>query len=64
MERLVPLPPFSSEHSRLKMLKRNLAVYRLAFGQPRQQDLLDYLTREHTQVDPVALREMQLDLAP
>ena len=64
VERLVPLPPFSSEHSRLKMLKRNLAVYRLAFGQPRQQDLLDYLTSEKSGVDPVVLREAQLDLSP
>ena len=43
VERRVPILPFSREVARLAWLKRSLAVYRLAFGQPRQDDLLDYL---------------------
>ena len=35
--------PFSRETQRLEWLKRSLTVYRLAFGQPRQDDLLGYL---------------------
>ena len=35
--------PFSREIRRLEWLKRSLTVYRLAFGQPRQEDLLEYL---------------------
>ena len=35
--------PFSREATRLAWLKRSLTVYRLAFGQPRQDDLLEYL---------------------
>lgn len=43
VERRVPMLPFSREVRRLEWLKRSLTVYRLAFGQPRQEDLLEYL---------------------
>lgn len=43
VERRVPILPFSREAQRLDWLKRSLTVYRLAFGQPRQDDLLGYL---------------------
>ena len=43
VERRVPLLPLSREIAKLKRLKQMLAVYRLAFGQPRQEDLLAYL---------------------
>ncbi|HJW55334.1 MAG TPA: helicase C-terminal domain-containing protein [Burkholderiaceae bacterium] len=43
VERRVPMLPFSREVQRLGWLKRSLTVYRLAFGQPRQEDLLVYL---------------------
>ena len=35
--------PFSRESTRLGWLKRSLAIYRLAFGQPRQDDFLAWL---------------------
>ena len=35
--------PFSRERQRLPDLKASLAVYRLVFGQPRQEDLLAHL---------------------
>ena len=43
IERRVPLFPLSREHGQLRRLKRGLALYRLIFGQPRQQELLEYL---------------------
>ena len=64
VERLVPLPPFSSENARFKALKRNLAVYRLAFGQPRQEDLMEFLTDAQQEWDDQRLQELQLDLSP
>lgn len=64
VERLVPLPPFSSENGRFKALKRNLAVYRLAFGQPRQEDLIEFLTDARQDWDDQMLQELQLDLSP
>lgn len=43
IERWVPLLPFSREVQHLERLKRSLALYRLVFGQPRQEDLLAHL---------------------
>ena len=43
IERYVPALPLSKEVSRLTELKRSLALYRLVFGQPRQEDLIEYL---------------------
>jgi hypothetical protein len=45
IERRVPLLPFSREVQQLKRLKEYLALYRLVFGQPRQEDLLVHLSR-------------------
>lgn len=45
VERRVPLFPFSREHAQLARLKDRLAIYRLVFGQPRQEDLLTHLER-------------------
>jgi len=64
VERLVPLPPFSSENAKFKALKKSLAVYRLAFGQPRQEDLIEFLADARKDGDDQLLREMQLNLAP
>lgn len=47
IERLVPILPLSREVGKLKRLKRQLAVYRLAFGQARQEELVSYLG-DHT----------------
>jgi hypothetical protein len=43
VERRVPILPFSREIQRLEWLKRSLTVYRLASGQPRQDELLGYI---------------------
>lgn len=45
VERRVPLIPFSREVGQLHRLKQNLALYRLVFGQPRQEDLLAYISQ-------------------
>jgi hypothetical protein len=47
VERRVPMLPLSREVAQLRRLKQMLAIYRLAFGQPRQEDLLAYLS-DHT----------------
>ncbi len=65
IERRVPMLPFSRETTRLAWLKRSLAIYRLAFGQPRQDDLLAHLTRLIGEgVDPRDLEELQIKLQP
>jgi hypothetical protein len=65
VERRVPLLPYSREVRRLKWLKRSLTIYRLAFGQPRQQDLLDFLNEFATEASNTdSLADLQICLEP
>ncbi len=65
VERRVPLLPFSREVTRLAWLKRSLTIYRLAFGQPRQDDLLAHLARLVGEgVDPAEFEDLQIRLQP
>ena len=43
IERRVPNLPLSRDKNKLEALKRSLVLYRMVFGQPRQEDLLKYL---------------------
>jgi len=45
VERRIPMIPYSRETGKLNRLKQGLALYRLVFGQPRQEDLLAHLAR-------------------
>ena len=64
VERRVPLLPYSREMARLEWLKKSVAVYRLAFGQPRQDDLLSYLTDVETVMSSEELEALQIRLVP
>jgi hypothetical protein len=46
VQRRVPCLPLSSDRLHLEALRRSLAVYRMVFGQPRQDDLLAYLLEQ------------------
>ncbi|MEE2003364.1 helicase-related protein [Alkalimonas sp. MEB108] len=48
IERRIPILPFSKEVGKLKKLKQGLALYRMVFGQPRQEDLLFSLGQNGT----------------
>jgi hypothetical protein len=43
VQRCVPVLPLSKELERLEQLKRSLAIYRVVFGQPRQEELVRLL---------------------
>jgi hypothetical protein len=43
LERFVPYHPFSKDHKKYNRLKSTLALYRLTFGQPRQEELIQAL---------------------
>lgn len=59
IERYVPAMPLSRESVRYQRLLRTVAAYRLTLGQPRQEDLVRYLS------DGAADGEvLQIDLAP
>ncbi len=65
IERHVPALPLSQDASRLQRLKSSLAVYRMVFGQPRQDDLLDFLLEHYSdeilnEIAPL----LRIDLSP
>ena len=63
--RPVPVLPFSMESARLPQLRRSLAVYRLAFGQPRQEELVKFLgDRINPDHLPHWLSQLRIDLSP
>jgi len=65
IERRVPLFPLSRETFRLEDLKRSLALYRLVFGQPRQEELLRLLrSRVEGSVATDDLLRYRIDLTP
>jgi hypothetical protein len=65
IERRVPMFGLSREVSRLEDLKRSLALYRLVFGQPRQEELLRLLrSRLDGVTAPAALLSCRIDLTP
>ncbi len=65
IDRLVPILPFSRESARLPQLRKSLAIYRLAFGQPRQEELVEFLGDRVSQ-DHLSrwLSQLRIDLSP
>ena len=57
--------PLSREVERYARLRRSLALYRMVFGQPRQEDLLQFLM-SHLPPDEAERQaaELRLDLSP
>ena len=64
VQRRVPLLPFSREVDQFRRLVGSLAVYRLAFGQPRQQDLVEYLSRLREDAGELDLDQFRISLEP
>ena len=65
IDRLVPALPFSRETARLPRLRKSLAVYRLAFGQPRQEELVEFLgDRISPDQRERWLSQLRIDLSP
>ncbi|MFT6400308.1 MAG: hypothetical protein ACJAYU_005079, partial [Bradymonadia bacterium] len=61
IERHVLALPMSREVGQLSRLKQSVALYRLVFGQPRQEDLIEYLAGVD---DQSILDELRIDLSP
>jgi Helicase conserved C-terminal domain len=65
IERHVPALPFSREVERLYELRRALAIYRMVFGQSRQEDLIAYLLAEIPEDKRTEIvAKLQVDLSP
>jgi formylglycine-generating enzyme required for sulfatase activity len=65
IERIIPFYPFSRDRAKLSTILRTLAIYRLAFGQPRQSELIEHLLT-HLPEDRIgAVREkLMVNLSP
>lgn len=63
IERMVLMPPFSREIERYENLKKSLASYRLAFGQPRQDELIELFSGMSDEVVS-ELADLQISLRP
>ena len=46
IQRHTPVLPMSRDEQRMEALRRTLTVYRMVFGQPRQDDFLEFILRE------------------
>lgn len=64
IERHVPNLPLSRDVGRHQALKRSLALYRLAFGQARQDELVEYLASLGDDLGGVEMAQLSIDLAP
>jgi len=62
VERWVPNFPMSIDKIREERLKHQLALYRLAFGQPRQEDLIGILETRVAEGD--LIEDLRIDLRP
>jgi hypothetical protein len=65
IERHVPSLPLSRDSAREQRLRASLAVYRMVFGQPRQDDLVAYLLERVPAAEREKLaQELRIDLSP
>lgn len=65
IERYVPVLPLSREIEQLEQLKKSLALYRMVFGQPRQEDLLAWIEdRIPPDEREAMMAAMRIDLTP
>ena len=65
IRRHAPVLPLSRDENRLQNLRKSLAIYRMVFGQPRQQDLLEFVLREiPSDRQDQLVRDLTVDLRP
>lgn len=65
IERHVPVLPFSRDAAALPRLRKTLAAYRLAFGQPRQEELVEFLGADRWDAELIQLAaRLRIDLTP
>ncbi|CAN7773309.1 helicase-related protein [Cupriavidus necator] len=65
VERRVFTMPYSKEEQRYRRVQKSLVLYRMVFGQPRQDDLLEHLVRQFGEHQARKLTQRwRVDLAP
>jgi len=66
IERIIPMYPFSRDQGKLDKILKTLAIYRLAFGQPRQVELIEHLLAKDFSPQEIGLirQKLLIDLNP
>ena len=64
IQRRIMALPLSRDEERWAQLQDALALYRLAFGQPRQEDMLAALQRRGISSQPDQIADLRIDLRP
>jgi hypothetical protein len=64
IERHLLVPPYTRDASILPHLLDSTAMYRIAFGQPRQEELLRALAAKLTDTQRTELLRIRVDLTP
>ena len=64
IQRRIMTLPLSRDRERWDQLQESLALYRLAFGQPRQEDMLAALHRRGIASQPDQIADLRIDLRP
>ena len=65
IQRHVPVLPFSRDAAAVSQLRKALAAYRLAFGQPRQEELVEFLSADRSDEELLQLTaRLKIDLSP
>ena len=64
IQRRIMTLPLSRDRERWNQLQDSLALYRLAFGQPRQEDMLAALQRRGIVSRPEEIDDLRIDLRP
>jgi hypothetical protein len=65
IERIVPLYPFSKDIEKYQNMLKVLAYYRLTFGQPRQDELIEAMAEAGLDDnEKILLQKLMLDLTP
>lgn len=62
IERIVPMYPFSRDTVKYERLMKILSLYRLTLGQARQEELLEYLLKNHNNDED--MRDLFMNLSP
>lgn len=65
IERQVPTIPYSKEVKKLKNLLKTVSVYRIALGQPRQEELVNHLIENFSEKEILKVQsELLINLSP
>ncbi|MDA3791531.1 MAG: helicase-related protein [Desulfobacula sp.] len=65
IERHVPTLPLSRDIEKLQALKKSLVIYRMVFGQTRQEDMIEYLLSKIADADVSDISKLlQIHLGP